>query len=72
MEDKRTPVVSIITPVYNLEKYITETMDCVLGQAFQDWELLLVEDCSTDNTAAVIMDYLKETGEDRIRFASLS
>jgi len=67
MEEKRTPAVSIITPVYNLEKYISETMDCVRRQSFQDWELLLVEDCGTDNTVAVILDYLKETGDDRIR-----
>lgn len=67
MEYRQKPTVSIITPVYNLEKYITETMDCVRNQSFQDWELLLVEDCSTDRTFSVISDYLERTGDDRIR-----
>ena len=61
------PEVSIITPVYKAEKFITETMDAVRSQTFQNWELLLVDDASPDCSAQVIEDYLKKTGETRIR-----
>lgn len=60
-------LISIIVPVYNAEKVITETMDSVLGQTYPYWELLLVEDGSKDNSADVIMDYIAEKGENRIR-----
>lgn len=67
MAEGKLPEVSIITPVYNLKKYITEAMDCVREQSFTDWELLLVEDCSTDGTEEMIREYLARTGETRIR-----
>lgn len=60
-------LVSIIVPVYNVEKYIVETMDCVRRQTYTDWELLLVEDGSPDASAAVIEAYIRETGDGRIR-----
>jgi teichuronic acid biosynthesis glycosyltransferase TuaG len=60
-------LVSIIVPVYNVEKFITETMDCVCRQTYENWELLLVEDGSKDNSKAVIEEYLKKSGESRIR-----
>lgn len=67
MSEMNLPVVSIVTPVYNLKKFIVETMESVRAQTFQDWELLLVEDCSLDGTAQVIREYLDRTGEKRIR-----
>lgn len=60
-------LVSIIVPVYNVKKYIRETMDCVLAQSYEDWELLLVEDGSSDGTPEIIEDYIREKGEERIR-----
>lgn len=60
-------LISIIVPVYNVEKFIEETMDCVLAQTHTEWELLLVEDCSSDDTAAVIQRYMERAGEPRIR-----
>ena len=53
MEEK-CPTVSIVTPVYNVENFIVETMDSVRAQTFQDWELLLVEDGCKDRTVPVI------------------
>ncbi len=47
------PTVSIIVPLYNAEKYIAETIHGVEAQTFRDWELLLVDDCSPDQSAAV-------------------
>lgn len=60
-------LVSIIVPVYNVQKYITETMDCVRAQTYANWELLLVEDCSTDETRQVIEAYQERTADERIR-----
>jgi len=60
-------LVSIIVPVYNVEKYIRQTMDCVLAQTYTNWELLLVEDCGTDRTAEVIREYMAEKQDERIR-----
>lgn len=59
--------ISIIVPVYNAERFIRETMDCVLTQTCSDWELLLVEDGSSDNTVKVIEQYIEEKQENRIR-----
>ncbi|MBU6462894.1 MAG: glycosyltransferase family 2 protein [Bradyrhizobium sp.] len=48
------PVISIITPSWNVEHLIGETIASVQAQTFADWELLIADDCSTDNTAIVI------------------
>jgi teichuronic acid biosynthesis glycosyltransferase TuaG len=48
------PLVSIITPSWNVERLIGETIASVQAQTFDDWELLIADDCSTDNTASVI------------------
>lgn len=44
------PKISIITPAYNCEKYLPETVKSVFSQTFEDWELLIIDDCSKDNT----------------------
>lgn len=58
-------MISIILPAYNAEKYITHAMDSVLFQTYQDWELIVVDDCSTDATARLIEQYL----DPRIHYA---
>jgi glycosyltransferase involved in cell wall biosynthesis len=60
------PIVSIIIPFYNRENIISETLDSVLNQTFNDWECILIDDGSTDNTINVIKKYV---GEDK-RFSS--
>ena len=54
------PKVSIITASYNYEDYIKETIDSVIKQTFQDWEMIIVDDGSTDNSVEVIKDYCKK------------
>ncbi|MDD6461111.1 MAG: glycosyltransferase, partial [Bifidobacteriaceae bacterium] len=51
------PVVSIIVPVYNAEKGIRRCVDSILGQEFTDFELLLVDDGSTDGSPAILDAY---------------
>lgn len=50
-------MVSIITPVYNSEKLLSECIDSVINQTFTDWELILVDDCSKDNSKEIIENY---------------
>ena len=51
------PLVSIITPCYNSEKYISETIDSVVNQTYKHWELIIVDDISTDNSVEIIKKY---------------
>lgn len=60
-------IVSIIVPVYNAQPYIEQTIKMVRNQTFQDWELILVEDCSKDDTKKVIMQTLAKLQDERIR-----
>ena len=66
MDSTKDKLVSIIVPVYNVEKFIVETMECVRAQSYDSWELLLVEDVSTDGTKEVIETYLHEKPDERI------
>jgi glycosyltransferase involved in cell wall biosynthesis len=51
------PRLSILIPVYNAEKFISKTIDSVLAQTYTDWELIIVEDKSTDKSFDVIKQY---------------
>ncbi|OFL80821.1 MULTISPECIES: glycosyltransferase family 2 protein [Fusobacterium] len=55
---KEEPLVSIITPLYNSEKYIEETIESVLNQAYKNWEMLIVDDCSKDNGVKIVNEYV--------------
>lgn len=48
------PLISIIVPVYNTEQFIAETIESVIEQSYSNWELWLIDDGSTDNSAKVI------------------
>lgn len=51
------PKVSIITPCYNSEEFIAETIESIQAQTFIDWELLITDDCSKDNTLEILRSY---------------
>ena len=50
-------MISIITASYNYANYIKECIDSVLSQDFTDWELIIVDDCSVDNSVEIIKSY---------------
>ena len=54
-------LVSIIMPSYNTANYIGESINSVINQSYKNWELIIVDDCSTDNTDEVIKDFLKDS-----------
>lgn len=60
-------MVSIIVPVYHAANYIVKTMEMVRAQTFSDWELLLVDDASKDNSVKEIQDFLIKNPDSRIR-----
>jgi glycosyltransferase involved in cell wall biosynthesis len=62
-------LVSIITPTYNAEKFITETLKSVQNQTHQNWEMILVDDASTDETVKIISDFAKK--DSRIKLFKL-
>jgi glycosyltransferase involved in cell wall biosynthesis len=56
------PLISIVLPTYNGSRYLREAIDSCLAQTYQNWELIVVDDCSTDSTPEIITEY---TGRDR-------
>lgn len=64
-------LVSIIVPVYNVKKYITATIESVLAQTYTNWELLLIENGSTDGTREFLEQYLQKNPDDRIRYVAM-
>ncbi len=51
-------MISIIMPTYNAETFISESIHSVLSQTYTDWELLVIDDCSTDHTAAIVHEFI--------------
>jgi glycosyltransferase involved in cell wall biosynthesis len=56
------PLISVIIPAYNCENFISKTLDSVKNQTFGDFEIIVVDDGSKDNTKRVVDDYLKTNG----------
>jgi glycosyltransferase involved in cell wall biosynthesis len=55
LKDEQPPLVSIVLPVYNGEKYLADTLDSVFAQTYQNWELVIINDGSTDGTENLIL-----------------
>jgi glycosyltransferase involved in cell wall biosynthesis len=62
-------LVSIITPSYNSSAYISETILSIISQSYKDWELLITDDCSTDNTIEIVKSFSRQ--DDRINLFRL-
>jgi glycosyltransferase involved in cell wall biosynthesis len=63
---KYEPLISIITATYNHENYIAECIESVLYQTYENWEMIIVDDASTDKTPYIVEQYAKK--DDRIKF----
>ncbi|MEE0450594.1 glycosyltransferase family 2 protein [Peptacetobacter sp.] len=63
------PLVSIITPVYNAERFLEDTIKSVQKQSYKNWELVLVDDCSKDSSSEIIEKF--QNSDDRIRYIKL-
>ncbi len=53
-------LVSVIIPIYNVEQYLTRALDSLLSQTYDDWEAILVDDGSTDNSASIALDFAEK------------
>lgn len=60
------PLISVCVPTYNYGRFLPDCIESVLAQTFTDWELVISDDCSTDNTADIVGEYAK--ADDRIRY----
>lgn len=63
-------LVSIITPTYNCGKFIAETIETVLAQTYTNWEMVIVDDVSTDNTEDIVREYIEK--DSRIKYVKLN
>ena len=59
-------LVSIITPTYNCGKFIGRTIESVQKQSYENWEMIIVDDCSKDNTKEIVEEYIKN--DSRIKY----
>ncbi|MDE7165777.1 MAG: glycosyltransferase [Bacteroidaceae bacterium] len=62
---EKTPEISIIVPIYNVEKYLRDCLDSIKSQTFTDWECILIDDCSPDGSGAICDEYA--AGDSRFR-----
>lgn len=60
-----TPKISLIMSVYNGEDYLAETIESVINQTFKEWEFIIINDCSTDNTSKILAEYASK--DERIK-----
>ena len=60
------PLISIIVPVYNTEKYLRRCLDSLVNQTFNDIEIIIVNDCSQGNCKEIIEEYQKK--DNRIKY----
>ena len=54
------PLISVIMPCYNREKYIVEAIESILNQTYTNFEFIIIDDCSTDNTFEIVKEYAKK------------
>lgn len=61
-------LVSIITPLYNGERFVAQTIECVLAQTYPNWEMIVINDGSKDNSQAIVEEYVRK--DSRIKLFS--
>jgi glycosyltransferase involved in cell wall biosynthesis len=66
MNSRRQPLVSVLTPVYNGEKFLSECIESVLAQTYENWEYIIINNCSTDRSREIAMAYVQKDPRIRI------
>ena len=66
METNKKLSVSIITPVYNAERFLLKTAESIINQTYKDWEWIVVDDCSKDNSWKLMQELAKSDGRIKI------
>lgn len=61
-----SPIVTVIVPIFNAEKYLCDCVDSILIQTFSDFELLLIDDGSTDTSGQICDEYAKKDSRIRV------
>ena len=69
MKPNSRPLVSVVIPTYNMEQHITETLNSVLSQTLDSWEVIVVDDCSTDSTPRIVNKFVNQ--DPRVRYFRL-
>jgi len=64
--EQKQPLVSVVTPVYNGEKYLAECIESVLAQSYENWEYIIVDNCSTDGTLEIAETFAQEDARIKI------
>ena len=62
MSAEKIPLVSVVIPVFNAAKFLPQTLESLLFQTMTDFEVVAVDDCSTDNSVAVLDNFAKHFG----------
>lgn len=70
IHEPNSPLISIITPAYHSEEFIADTIESVLAQTYPNWELIIVDDCSQDQTVDIVKSYAKKDA--RIKLYTLN
>lgn len=66
MENKIVSKVSVVMPVYNAERFLREAIESVLDQSYENFELILIDDCSTDSSYDILREYERKDGRVRV------
>jgi glycosyltransferase involved in cell wall biosynthesis len=66
MHPETQPLVTVLTPVYNGAKYLAQCIESVLAQTYQNWEYIIVNNCSSDGSLEVAQRYVREDGRIRL------
>jgi len=66
MNPKSQPLVSVVTPVYNAEPYLAECIESVLAQTYENWEYIIVNNCSTDRSLEIAQHYAQQDARIRV------
>ena len=59
----KSPLVAVVTPLYNSEAFVADAVRSVMAQTFDDWEMIIVDDASSDISAARVATFLEQNSD---------